>query len=168
MSKETKIAERFLVQVPDDLDSVSKLPLAKHIAKITLRPCGKPPKGTLIEETKLVEIYGIKAKKLAIPETEYFIINARPIEEPDIALLNKTYNNMKANPRIKAMQIHDGADGKIVWRAGYHHLTAIARNGGYLNEEQALALAKEVGGHVCRADAIKRTLDFEIIKCVKT
>lgn len=168
MSKEKKVADRFLVQVPDDLKSISELPLANRIAKIKVRSCGAPPRGNLVEETKLIDAYGLKAKKLLVPQTEYFVIGSKTIEEPDIALLTKTYEEKGLNPTITAMQIHDGADAKIVWRHGYDKLTAIARNGKILTEEEAVKLSKEVGGHVCLAEVIEKELKFPIIRCVKT
>lgn len=166
--KEEKIDDRFLVQVPDDLESVNKLPLAEHIAQLKLKACGKPPKAKVIEETKLVDTYGIKTRKMSLPSNEYFTIGGTTIENPNIALLARTYGELGLNPKIRGMQIQDGSnDKKIVWRAGHGHLTAIARDGKILTEKAALELAQEVGGHVCKADVIKKEMHFELIRCMK-
>lgn len=166
-TKEVKIDDRYLVQVPNDLESIVKLPLADRIVKIKLGSCGKAPEGNIIEETKLIGAYGIKTKKLSIPQSEYFVVSAKTIDDPDITLLSNTYSEMGLNPKIGDMQIRDGVDDRIVWKSGSGRLTAIARNGDYLTEEDALSLAKEVGGHVCLAEVIERTLNFQMIKCLK-
>jgi len=165
--KEEKIADRFLVQVPDDLESVNKLPLAKRIVQLKLKACGRPPKGKIVEETKLIDTYGIKTKKLFLETNEYFTVGGTTIDNPNIPLLAKTYTNLGLNPKIRGMQINDGGDKRVVWRSGHGHLTAIARNGQNLTEKMALELAEEVGGHVCAADVISKTVKFDIIRCVK-